>query len=45
MLTNKNEVLAAALDQTNTWLAQTLGRPGSSTAVDQPADLSVKVSP
>lgn len=27
MLTNKNEVLAAALDQTNTWLAQTLGRP------------------
>ena len=26
-LTNKNEVLAAALDQTNTWLAQTLGRP------------------
>jgi hypothetical protein len=26
MLTNKNEVLAAALDQTNTWLAQTLGR-------------------
>lgn len=27
MLTNKNEVLAAALDQTNTWLAQTLRRP------------------
>jgi hypothetical protein len=27
MLTNKNEVLAAALDQTNAWLAQTLGRP------------------
>lgn len=27
MLTNKNEVLAAALDQTNTWLANELGRP------------------
>jgi len=27
MLNNKNEVLAAALDQTNTWLALELGRP------------------
>lgn len=27
MLKNKNEVLAAALDQTNLWLAETIGRP------------------
>lgn len=27
MLKNKNKVLAAALDQTNLWLAETIGRP------------------